>query len=111
MKKELIESCPDLPGDLDFPGDLDEEWLDEKEDLAKEEIKQILPKTVERKKTTKGKPAKRKNEEDEDDDDRGDDDKDWGDTARKRPSQKFHCPDTDCVASFSKEVFFFLKEV
>ena len=41
MKRELIESCPDLPGDLDFPGDLDQEWQDEKEDVVKEEIKKM----------------------------------------------------------------------
>ena len=97
VKREVIESCPD------FPGDLDPDYLDEKEDLAKEEIKEFLPKTTERKKT-KRKPAKRKNEENEDDNE-GDDDKDWGDAAgRKRSSQKFYCPDTDCEASFSKEV-------
>ena len=97
MKRELIESCPD------FPGDLDQECLDEKEDLAKEEIKKILPKMMDRKKTRR-KPAKRKNEEDEDGEDKDDNDKDWGDTGRKRSSQKFLCPDTDCETSFTKEV-------
>jgi len=97
VKRELIESCPD------FPGDLDQEWLDEKEDLAKEEIKKILPKMMDRKKTRR-KPAKRKKEEDEDVDDKGDNDKDWGDAGRKRSSQKFLCPDSDCETSFTKEV-------
>ena len=45
VKRELVESCPD------FPGDLDQEWPDQKEDLSKEEIKKILPKVIERKKT------------------------------------------------------------
>ena len=97
VKRELVESCPD------FPGDLDQEWLDEKEDLSKEEIKKILPKVIERKKTRR-RPTKRKNDEDEDDDDKVEDDKDWGDTGRKRSSPKFHCPDIGCEATFSKEV-------
>ena len=102
VKRELIESCPD------FPGDLDQEYLDEKEDLAKEEIKNILPKVIERKKTRR-RPVKRKKEEDEDEDDKDedgkdDDGKDWGETGRKRSSQKFHCPDINCEASFPKEV-------
>jgi len=96
VKRELIESCPDLPGDLD------QEYLDEKDDLAKEEVKNILPKVIERKKTRR-RPVKRKKEEDDDDDDRDEDDRDWGETGRKRPSQKFHCPDINCEASFPKE--------
>ena len=97
MKRELIESCPD------FPGDLDQEYLDEKDDLVKEEVKKILPKEIERTKTRR-RPVKRKKEEDDDDDDRDEDDRDWCETGRKRPSQKFHCPDTNCEASFPKEV-------
>ena len=66
--------------------------------ISKEEIKKILPKVIERKKTRR-RPTKRKNEEDEDEDD-----KDWADTGRKRSSPKFHCPDIGCEATFSKEV-------
>ena len=105
VKRELIESCPD------FPGDLDQEYMDEKEDLAKEEIKKILPKVVEQKKTRR-RPFKRKKEQEEDDRDEDDKDedgkdedyRDLGETGKKRPSQKFECPDISCEASFPKEV-------
>ena len=117
MKRELIESCPDFPGhlaeedlqdDLDQPDHIDqrypslEDLVYEKEDVAKEEIKKILSKVDERKKGGR-KPIKKKNNEELDEDGT-----DRGETTRKkfnkRSSRIFCCPDTNCGATFAKEV-------
>ena len=127
MKRELIESCPDFPGhlaeedlqdDLDQPDHIDqgypslEDLVYEKEDVAKEEIKKILSKVDERKKGGR-KPIKKKNNEELDEDGNewngaAEDDTDRGETTRKkfnkRSSRIFCCPDTNCGATFAKEV-------
>ena len=134
MKRELIESCPDLP-----PAHLDEEEEDclsqvqqdhvgedfpsledfvcGKEDVAKEEIKKILNKVDERKKRERRpvKKKKKKNEEEyNDNDDEGNDDwngdaedeTDWGEAGgrSRKSSNLFCCPHSDCKATFAKEV-------
>ena len=124
MKRELIESCPDLPEHLDLEEDchLDQQEYPrledlgcEKEDVAKEEIKKILSKVDERKK--RGRKPVRKNtkneDEDEDDEWNVDDCKDLEADAysgrkksdKRRSSNIFPCPHTVCGATFTKEVF------
>ena len=124
MKRELIESCPDLPEHLDVEEDcqdqerhLDQqgyprlEDLDcEKEDVAKEEIKKILSKVDERKKRGRRPVKNKKNEEEHDDEWNVDDCTDWGADAdsggkklenRRSSSRIFRCPHMDCGETFA----------
>jgi len=93
LKREVVESWPDIPEDFAE----DDEDVDEKE-----EVKPILKKTSEKKK----KGRKKKQEEEEDDEEEMDED--WAATPKKRankkPSNNFQCPDEDCSTTFSKEM-------
>ena len=123
MKRELIESCPDLPEHLvhaehaEEDQDQDEEGFPrveelgcEKEDAAKEEIKKILSKVDERKRSGRRRVEKKKSKEY--------DGKEWNndDTTecsadpgggKKSSHHLFRCPHADCGATFAKEVFQF----
>ena len=122
VKRELIESCPDLPEHLvaeheegqENPQDQQSEHIGcEKKDAAKEEIKKILSKVDERKKKGRRRVEKKKKEDEEYDDgeDWNDDDfTDWGpDASRGKKLEKssdhlFRCPHTECGVTFAKEV-------
>ena len=124
VKRELIESCPDLPEHLDVVQEdcyLDQQEYPrleglgcEKEDVAKEEIQKILSKVDERKKRGR-KPVKNQKNEDEDEEDEWnvDDCTDLEADAysgrkkldNRRSSNIFRCPHTECGATFTKEVF------
>ena len=114
MKRELIESCPDLPEHLvhaehaEEDQDQDEEGFPrveelgfEKEDAAKEEIKKILSKVDERKRS--GRRRVEKNW-------KNDDTTEWAADpggGKKSSHYLFRCPHSECGATFAKEVFQF----
>ena len=117
MKRELIESCPDLPEhlvhaehaeeDQDQEGDPRVEELgSEKEDAAKEEIKKILSKVDERKRSGRRRVEKKKSKEYDGKDWNNDDTKDPG-GGKKSSHYLFRCPHSECGATFAKEVFQF----
>ena len=134
MKRELIESCPDLPPahleeeEADCQGEDQQDHVGEgfpsledyvcgKEDVAKEEIKKILNKVDERKKRGR-RPVKKKkkknNEVEDDNEDEGntdwngnaEDETDWSEAGgrNRKSSNLFCCPHTECGATFAKEV-------
>jgi hypothetical protein len=100
VKREMVESWPDLPEDFAK----DEGGEDEQEEVErKDHIREILSKADERKK--RGRKAKKVEEDDDGDFGEGDDD--WNDVKRKRPrkaSQQLPCPEPACSAAFAKDV-------
>ena len=108
VKRELVESWPDIPESFaelqDACEDRGYDKEEEEEEGGKEEIKKI-PLNVEKKK--RGRKPKKKEDSEEDDEDQ---DEEWShnENLQKRPNKKasslFPCPEPECPASFTKEV-------
>ena len=122
VKRELIESCPDFSGILDQENDdkLGQgqryssmgEFISEKEEAGKEEIKNIMSKVDQRKNRRQ---SQKKNESNDDDDEEEEEEEhyngnsgdgvDWREIGRKKKSSHpFRCPDNNCGETFAKEV-------
>ena len=103
VKRELVESWPDIPGNFD---------CDREETVgmtSQDEVKQVEVKDEKKKRGRK----QRKTEEESDEDENWNNDNDWNDDDNwnKLPKQKrldkslalFPCPEPDCGENFSKE--------
>ena len=128
VKRELIESCPDFSGILDQEDEKEDEkedklgqgqryssmgeFISEKEEAGKEEIKNIMSKVDQRKNRRQ---SQKKNESKDDDDDDEEEEEhynsnsgdavDWSEIGRKKKSSHpFRCPDNNCGETFAKEV-------
>ena len=120
VKRELIESCPDFSGILDQENDdkLGQgqryssmgEFISEKEEAGKEEIKNIMSKVDQRKNRRQSQQKNESNDfeeevEEEQYNGNSGDGVDWREIGRKKKSSHpFRCPDNNCGETFAKEV-------
>jgi hypothetical protein len=107
VKRELVESWPDIPDNVGDHGDCGYD-KDYEENGGGEYFKKVELK-VEEKKRRGRKPKKKEESEDDKDDDDEDQEDEWNKPSpqkrlNKKASSLFPCPETECPASFTKEV-------